>query len=605
IQNWIVSDYKFLEEHNQNPFWMLNRIPANTKRHRFSTSGSVKYRITDYLNIQGRLSYERDNLISRKEKYATTYRTSMGAYNQTTSFYEHLYGDALLNFNKVVSDFSITATAGAGFTKEQSTGTYHNAEGDQFYWIDTTDKNGNPYRVPQGNTYFMNVFHRDNYYDVYLKETFSEKRLNSVFGTFQLGYKELAYVDFTARNDWSSTLAFTKNKSMSFFYPSVGVTILLNDIFNMNKDLFNLVKVRGSYSVVGNDLPAYLSRPVPMVNGTSVTLPSLMPFTDLKSEKTYSVEAGFDLSLFESRLNIDFTFYKANTKNQYFQVDAPASSGYAKRNINAGNIQNMGVETSVNYHFSFNNEWSWTPGINFSYNDNKIVEICPGTDEYILASSDAVVMKLKKNGSYGDMYTHQLLRDEKGNILLDDNGTPMKTPDFDHYSGNFNSKIRLGWSNTINWKDLSIYALIDGKIGGKVMSMTEAIMDGYGVSENSGNARDKGGIANTDGSLIDAQKYYSTVGGRAQNASFVAEEYMYDATNFRLRELSVGYTFRNLFGIGKNLTTSIVGRNLFFFYKDSPCDPDISGSTGNGWQGIDVFSLPSTRTFGLNLKLTF
>ena len=163
----------------------------------------------------------------------------------------------------------------------------------------------------------------------------------------------------------------------------------------------------------------------------------------------------------------------------------------------------------------------------------------------------------------------------------------------------------MGGSNTINWKNLNIYALVDGKIGGKVLSMTEAIMDGYGVSKATGDARLNGGVPNKDGSMIDAEKYYSRVGGRAQNAGFNAMEYMYSATNFRMRELSVGYTFENLFGMNKNLTASVVGRNLFFLYKKSPCDPDISGSTGNGWQGIDVFSLPATRSWGLNLKLNF
>lgn len=602
-QNWLVDDWKLLEEHNQNPYWMLNRGKGVGERHRFTASGAVKYQIIDCLSIQGRLSYERDNTLFERQKYATTYRMSMGAYNHSTNFYEHQFGDILLNFNKKLGDFSLTAMGGSSFTQEKSTGTYVNGEGDQYYEVDVVDAKGNAYRLPQGNVYFPNIFNRSNFYDIYVRESFNKKRLISVFGTAQLGYKEMVYLDVTARNDWSSALAYT-NK-IDFFYPSVGATVLLNEVFKMDKDLVSLMKIRASYSIVGNDIPAYYSHPVATVNGLTISLPSLMPFTDWKPEKTYSVETGFDLSFFQNRLQTEFTFYKANTKNQYFQVDAPVASGYSKRNINAGNVENLGVEAAIRYNFDFANGWTWTPALNFSYNKNEIKELCPGVDEYNLASSDAFILKLKKGGSYGDVYTRDFQYDDKGNIKLSGDGNPLLTDKINTYAGNFNSKYHLGWSNSINWKNLHIYALVDGKIGGKVLSMTGAILDGYGVSQRSGAARDNGGIANTDGSLIDAEKYYSAVGGRTQSAGFAAKQYMYSATNFRLREFSVGYTFNNLLGENKHLTASVVGRNLFFIYKKAPCDPDISGSTGNGWQGIDVFSLPTTRSFGLNLKLNF
>lgn len=603
IHNWIVNDYTSLEEHNQNPYWLLHNSVGRSERHRFTVSGSAKVQILDCLSVQGRLSYERDRTQFRREKYATSYRTSMGAYNKSDNTYEHMYGDVLISFNKEWGQFTLAATAGSSFTHEVSKGYSFNAEGDQYYELDVTDANGNIYKLPQGNVYFPNIFRRENYYDIYLKEAYNEKRLNSVFGSLQLGLKDKAYLDLTARNDWSSALAFTE--SMGFFYPSVGVTLLFDEIFDMNRDYVDMLKLRGSYSVVGNDIPAYYSRPVATLNGLTVSLPTVMPFKEWKPEKTFSFEIGVDLAMFHKKLNAELTFYKANTKNQYFQVEAPVASGYGSRNINAGNVENLGVEAQISYRFDFPHEWSWIPSINFSYNQNKIKELCPGLDEYNLASADAFVMKLKKGGSYGDVYTYDFQYEDNGNIKLDENGAPMLTSQANHYAGNFNSKFRLGWSNSIYWKNLFIYALIDGKIGGKILSMTDAILDGYGVSKRTGDARDRGGVKNTDGSLIDAEKYYSSVGGRAYNAGFNANEYMYSATNFRLRELSVGYTFQNLFGQHRNLTVSVVGRNLFFFYKDAPCDPDISGSTGNGWQGIDVFSLPATRSYGVNLKLNF
>ncbi|MDD2951790.1 MAG: SusC/RagA family TonB-linked outer membrane protein, partial [Parabacteroides sp.] len=146
--------------------------------------------------------------------------------------------------------------------------------------------------------------------------------------------------------------------------------------------------------------------------------------------------------------------------------------------------------------------------------------------------------------------------------------------------------------------------LIDAEIGGHVISMNVSTLDGWGVSERSGAARDNGNVV-FEGVTFDAQKFYSTVGATNFNSQYANELYVYDATNVRLRELSLGYTFRSLFGAGKNLTASLIGRNLFFFYKDAPMDPDVSAGTGNGWQGVDMFALPSSRSFGLNLKLNF
>lgn len=167
-----------------------------------------------------------------------------------------------------------------------------------------------------------------------------------------------------------------------------------------------------------------------------------------------------------------------------------------------------------------------------------------------------------------------------------------------------NAKVNMGWTNTFHYKDFTLSFLIDAKIGGKVMSMTEATLDGWGVSERSGAARDAGSVV-FDGVSFDPKEFYTTVGGTSYNSNMATSMYVYDATNVRLRELSLGYTFRNLFGAGKNLSASLIGRNLFFFYKDAPMDPDVSASTGNGWQGVDMFAMPASRSFGLNLKLNF
>lgn len=601
IQNWVE-----VEEHNQNPYWLLNRNTRKDVRSRFSLSGTVRYNIFDYLSVQGRMSYERDNNIYKSYTYASSYKNLMGSYNKSNSLYEQLYGDILVSFNKTVADFKISATIGTGFRDEKSSSIGFNGDGSQKYKEEEfIDSNGQIRKVITPGAYFPNHFRPSNYYQMGTSDGYARTRMNSVFGTAQVGYKDLAYVDFTARNDWSSTLAWTKNKHMSFFYPSVGVSVLVNEIFKMDESLFNLIKLRSSYSIVGNGLPPYIARSYWANSGLSVTLPESLQFTDLKAEKTKSIEGGFDLALFNNRFNMDFTYYKTNTTNQYFQIEAPWGTTYRHRYVNAGNIQNNGFETSLSYSWVFNEDWSWTPTVNFSYNDNKVKSLCEGLDEFLLADGGAVRMLLREGGSYGDIYTNELERDENGAIKLSNSGAPTFKTNRSVYAGNLNAKYRLGWSNSVRWKDMFLYVLIDGKIGGKVYSMTEAILDGYGVSKRSGDARLNGGIERGDGTLIDTRSYYSTVGGTTYNANFAGSEYIWDATNFRLRELSVGYTFRNLFGVNKDLTASLIGRNLFYIYKKAPVDPDISGSTGNGWQGIDSFNMPTTRSFGINVKMTF
>ena len=168
-----------------------------------------------------------------------------------------------------------------------------------------------------------------------------------------------------------------------------------------------------------------------------------------------------------------------------------------------------------------------------------------------------------------------------------------------------NSKWNMGWNNTFRYKDLTLSMLIDFRIGGKVVSMTEATLDGYGVTERTGRARDRGYVMREGIKFSNVKAYYDVVGATSFNSVYNVEDYVYDATNVRMREISLGYTFRNLFGQSKHLPLAFIARNLFFFYKDAPMDPDVAMGTGNGLQGFDVFNLPTTRSFGLNVKLNF
>lgn len=598
VQNWTNTE---LQQYG-NPYWMLHRQTPISNRNRYEFGGSIKWDITPDVNIQGRMRYERGEEQYTHNLYASSVGNyyPMGRMKNNRYFSDQLYGDVLVNYNHTWGDWALTATAGSSFTK---TKTAH---------VDLVGE-GNKFKSPGDGTniYYPNIFTPNNYYENMSKlgkgdamET--EKRLNAVFATAQVGFKEAVFLDLSARNDWSSALAFTE--SCSFFYPSVGASVLLNKLVPMGEQV-NLFKFRGSYSIVGNDVPIYMSNQrYTLEKSGSISAPDKAPFRTLKPEKTHSLEFGFDGTFFNNRLDFSFTYYKTNTKNQFFSVSAPYESGLRNRYVNAGNVQNQGFEASVGWHQQFNADFSWSTNFNISYNENKIKELVEGLENGLtIASWQGAKVVLNEGGSYGDLYVRQIKRDEAGKPVKNADGKPVLMGDnIDEmkYAGNMNAKVNFGWSNTFHYKDFTLSFLIDGKFGGRVLSATEATLDGWGVSERTGNARNAGKVV-VDGVEFDPQLWYTETGSSNFNNSYANEFYVYKGTNVRLREMSLGYTFRNLFGNGKNLTAALIARNLFFFYKDAPCDPDVSMGTGNGVQGVDIFNLPSSRSLGLNLKLNF
>ena len=594
IQNWTNTK----QQQFGNPYWMLNRQTPISERNRYEFGGSIKWDITADLNIQGRMRYERGEDHFTHNAYASSVGDlyPMGRMKDNRYFSDQLYGDVLVNYNHTWGDWALTATAGSSFTK---TKTSH---------VDLWGE-GNQYVSPgNGNIYYPNIFTPNNYYgNMSTTDALNtEKRLNAVFATAQVGFKDAVFLDLSARNDWSSALAFTE--SCSFFYPSVGASVLINKLVDMGKQV-NLFKLRGSYSIVGNDVPIYMSNlRYSLGTSGSISAPDKAPFRTLKPEKTHSIEFGFDGTFFNNRLDLSLTYYKTNTKNQFFSVSAPYESGLRNRYVNAGDVQNQGFEASIGWHQQFNDDFSWSTNFNISYNDNKIKELVEGLENGLtVASWSGAKVVLNEGGSYGDLYVRQIKRDENGKPMKNEQGQPILMGDnIDEmkYAGNMNAKVNFGWTNTFHYKDFSLSFLIDGKFGGRVLSGTEAALDGWGVSERTGDARNAGKVV-VDGVEFEPEAWYTTVGASNFNSPYATEFYVYKGTNVRLREMSLGYTFRNLFGNGKNLTAALIARNLFFFYKDAPCDPDVSMGTGNGVQGVDIFNLPSSRSLGLNLKLNF
>lgn len=598
VQNWVTTT----DETNSNPYWLLNRERPVVERNRYEFGGSIKYQIIDGLSLTGRMRYERADEHYVRNHYASSYgnKYTYGKMDDNRYFSEQLYADLLAQYNHTWDDFSLNATLGISMMQTRSNNVSLLYEQSKFV------APGN------GGAYYPNIFNPSNFYMNGTTMGLERKRLNSVFGAVTFGFKEALFLDVTARNDWSSALAYTDG--YSFFYPSVGASLLLNRFVDMGRNI-DLFKFRGSYSIVGNDVPVYKTNPrYTYGDQGAINPPESVPFRTLKPEKTHSFEVGFDGEFFQHRLHVNATYYKTNTKNQYFEVTLPWESGYKSQFVNAGNVQNQGFELTAGWFQDFGNEFTWSTDLNLSYNDNKIIELFDGIQDGVTVSNlGGAKVILYEGGQYGDLYVRTLKRDESGKLVTEtpegaDYQIPVNGGEQNSdlkYMGNMNSKWNMGWNNTFRYKDLTLSMLIDFRIGGKVVSMTEATLDGYGVSERTGRARDRGYVMREGIKFSNVKAYYDVVGATSFNSVYNVEDYVYDATNVRMREISLGYTFRNLFGQSKNLTLAFIARNLFFFYKDAPMDPDVSMGTGNGLQGFDVFNLPTTRSFGLNVKLNF
>lgn len=373
--------------------------------------------------------------------------------------------------------------------------------------------------------------------------------------------------------------------------------------------------MRGAWSKVGNDIPLYITNPVAHVlAGGGIQASDAAPFEEMQPEVNRSLEFGTEWKCLNNRLHLDFTYYRTCTRNQFFKLAAEDGDEYAYRYVNAGNIRNEGVELLVEGEPVVASGFTWKTGVNYAFNKNKVIRLhkeLPVFQYGPYGFSSSYAMKLKEGGAFGDIYGKAFKRDEKGNILYetegDREGLPVVEGDGNTIKvGNANPKFTLSWLNTFSYKGFVLNFLVDGRVGGKVLSQTQADMDMFGVTRVTGKARDRGYVMLEGRKITNVKGFYkSIVGGRAG----VTEYYMYDATNFRLRELSLAYTLPKRWmektRVFKEVQLAFVARNLFFIYKNAPFDPDLILSTGNDNQAIDTYGMPTTRTTGFNLRVTF
>jgi outer membrane receptor protein involved in Fe transport len=513
--------------------------------------------------------------------------------NGTWSYSEYkdksLYADGILNYNNNFGDFSLNALLGASYQK--------NTFGDGMSVGNGTQ-----------SLLYPNFFTFSNFpTNVIFNKGISRTVKQGVFASTQIGYKEMLFLELSARNDWASTLALTGNES--YLYPAVGISAIVSEMLKM-PEFISFWKVRGSYSQTGNEVPFNVVNPQNSIGNAlgGINRNTQVPFTNLKPEIIVGQEVGTEIKFFKGRLGLDFTYYKDISTNQFLSLAAPSGSGYTSYFVNAGKIVNQGLEFTIDAEPLRSKTIRWKTSLNGSRNTNKIEELIASNPGYQVGGDDeGFASIIKAGGSFNDLYIFKFARNEQGQIILSAAGVPTKAATSTKV-GNVNPDFLLGWNNNISFGQFFINVLVNGKFGGVAFSKTEAFLDSYGVSERTADARDKGSMVidavqgTTAVKSIDPVVYYSAIGDRNK----IMEPYVFSRTNVRLGQLSIGYSLKlKPGGPIKDANFSLIGRNLFFFYKDAPFDPEQSMSTANNMQSNDVFSLPPIRSYGFNVKFTF
>lgn len=475
---------------------------------------------------------------------------------------------------------------------------------------------------------------------------FRKRRIYSGYGSIQLGYKGYAYLNITGRNDWSSTLP---RDNRSYFYPSVNASFVLTEALNIKSDVLNFLKLRGGWSEVGKDAdpyqlatiynsePAFQENPI-QTSSKEKNNPNLKP------ETTRSTEFGLETSLFKNRVRLDVAVYNTNSFDQILKIKTSAASGYTSQLLNAGKINNKGVEIQLDVIPVQTKDFKWNIGLNYSKNRSKVVVLDQDglIENYEIGASGGVQVLASIGQKYGILYGTGYLRDGSGNIIVASNGLPKADPE-KKVLGQYTPDWLGGISNTFTYKNIDFSFLIDASIGGSIYSGTNRTGNYTGVLEQTltGRGAEYGGIqyyyagndtkgskipvnggqapsgvnvyddgmifggvlenGNPNTTIISAQEYYK--------ASYnINEAYVYKADYIKFREIKLTYTFTKNFtkSIGlQGANISAFGRNLFFIYKDAPnIDPETAFNTGNA-QGLESLALPTTRSFGLNLNLQF
>ncbi len=636
--------FNWNHSYHDNPYWTLNKNTNSRKRNRLLGNINFKYDITDFLSVDllGGIDTYSEEILERRAMGSNDW--PRGRFTSRLNTRSQILGRGKLNFNKTFGDFDVVGVLGGEYTSNR----YHS-----------------------NNTYVSELIIPDLYAvsNAAVAATTglstSETELQSVFGTVNLGYRNYLFLDLTGRNDWSSTLPVDNN---SYFYPSVSLGWVVTETFGFTNNVLSYLKLRGSYAEVGGSAGPYalqgtFSASDPFNGQPRLTYTNTLPPQSLKPQRKKSIEAGLEMKFFNNRIRFDGTFYKENTTNQIINLDISRMSGFSRTTINAGNLENKGVEIILGATPVQTSNFSWDLTVNWSRNRNMVVELYtdPVTDEemldyYLYYGSWGSYVYARVGEPYGQLMGNSIVRENAtihykdadetvvdyveytGRPVMQTNGRYIRTPQRT-LLGNVMPDWFGGFSNSFSYKNFNFSFLIDFRKGGVQYSITDWFGNYAGVMEvtaetnaNDMNVRDPvadgGGVLvadgvygrlNSDGTVQFIDASGTDVTSPVTNTSYAEAQTFYetdywgkpglsvfDASFVKLREVVAGYTFRNITPWLSNINISLVGRNLWLIHDNMPhVDPENGISAGNSSVGMNSTPIPTARTIGFNLKVAF
>ena len=582
----------------ENPYWIVNREMFTNEKHRYMFSFRAQYDILSWLNIAARTRVDNTYSTIKTKFYATTnplftgdtsLENAKGSFSQGEERYKQTYADLMLNINKKFDkDFVLTANIGTSFDDHYTT---------------SVSVGGRLKTVP-------NLFSTPNVDPDVTGgggQSYHRTRNIAAFASAELGWKSMLYLTATGRTDWASQLV-SNGKTPAIFYPSIGLSGVISEMVKL-PSFISYLKTRVSFTEVGSPISQTGITPGTItysMSGGKVTPISTYPYPDFNPERTRSWEAGLNARLFKGKVRLDATIYQSNTYNQTFLQNMSDASGYSGFYIQAGDIRNRGIELALGYEDNISKNISFSTNLTYTRNVNRVMELVKGyknpIDGTVFDINVLTSPKYMRPGdSMNDIFVQGILvKGKDGRFIEEGDGYRIdrsqrikvgsSAPDF-----------MMGWNNTLNLYGVNVSFLISARVGGNVSSSTQAMMDGYGVSKVTADARDAGAVV-IDGQSYDPKRYYTTIGLNRLGAY-----YLYDATNIKLQELSIGYTLpKKWFGkVISNASVSLIARNLLTIYRAAPYDSDMAGGTGTYSAGGDNFMPPSMRSVGFSLNLGF
>ena len=582
----------------ENPYWIVNREMFTNEKHSYMFSFRAQYDILSWLNIAARTRVDNTYSTIKTKFYATTnplftgdtsLENAKGSFSQGEERYKQTYADLMLNINKKFDkDFVLTANIGTSFDDHYTT---------------SVSVGGRLKTVP-------NLFSTPNVDPDVTGgggQSYHRTRNIAAFASAELGWKSMLYLTATGRTDWASQLV-SNGKTPAIFYPSVGLSGVISEMVKL-PSFISYLKTRVSFTEVGSPISQVGITPGTItysMSGGQVKPISTYPYPDFNPERTRSWEAGLNARLFKGKVRLDATIYQSNTYNQTFLQNLSDASGYSGFYIQAGDIRNRGVELALGYEDKISKDISFSTNLTYTRNVNRVMELVKGyknpIDGTVFDINVLTSPKYMRPGdSMNDIFVQGILvKGKDGRFIEEGDGYRIdrsqrvkvgsSAPDF-----------MMGWNNTLNLYGVNVSFLISARVGGNVSSSTQAMMDGYGVSKVTADARDAGAVV-IDGQSYDPKRYYTTIGLNRLGAY-----YLYDATNIKLQELSIGYTLpKKWFGkVISNASVSLIARNLLTIYRAAPYDSDMAGGTSTYSAGGDNFMPPSMRSVGFSLNLGF